>query len=114
MTAVEKPSTCIVDGYCDYTSASGATKHIDYTDAGGHEYVVGEDGAAVCEKCGHVRVDMDKTNVSLSYNVCTYTGKARTPSTTAVTQDGTILTKTGIGRDYYSTYKTMWRWVQPL
>ena len=103
--AVEKPSTCIVDGYCDYTSASGATKHIDYTDAGGHEYVVGEDGAAVCEKCGHVRVDMDKTNVSLSYNVCTYTGKARTPSTTAVTQDGTILTKTGIGRDYYSTYK---------
>ena len=105
VTAVEKPSTCIVDGYCDYTSASGATKHIDYTDAGGHEYVVGEDGAAVCEKCGHVRVDMDKTNVSLSYNVCTYTGKARTPSTTAVTQDGTILTKTGIGRDYYSTYK---------
>ena len=105
LTAVEKPSTCIVDGYCDYTSASGATKHIDYTDAGGHEYVVGEDGAAVCEKCGHVRVDMDKTNVSLSYNVCTYTGKARTPSTTAVTQDGTILTKTGIGRDYYSTYK---------
>ena len=105
VTAVEKPSTCIVDGYCDYTSASGETKHIDYTDAGGHEYVVGEDGAAVCEKCGHVRVDMDKTNVSLSYNVCTYTGKARTPSTTAVTQDGTILTKTGIGRDYYSTYK---------
>ena len=105
LTAVEKPSTCIVDGYCDYTSASGATKHIDYTDAGAHEYVVGEDGAAVCEKCGHVRVDMDKTNVSLSYNVCTYTGKARTPSTTAVTQDGTILTKTGIGRDYYSTYK---------
>ena len=105
LTAVEKPSTCIVDGYCDYTSASGATKHIDYTDAGGHEYVVGEDGAAVCEKCGHVRVDMDKTNVSLSYNVCTYTGKARTPSTTAVTQDGTILTKTGVGRDYYSTYK---------
>ena len=103
--AVEKPSTCIVDGYCDYTSASGATKHIDYTDAGGHEYVVGEDGAAVCEKCGHVRIDMDKTNVSLSYNVCTYTGKARTPSTTAVTQDGTVLTKTGIGRDYYSTYK---------
>ena len=105
VTAVEKPSTCIVDGYCDYTSASGEIKHIDYTDAGGHEYVVGEDGAAVCEKCGHVRVDMDKTNVSLSYNVCTYTGKARTPSTTAVTQDGTILTKTGIGRDYYSTYK---------
>lgn len=105
LTAVEKPSTCIVDGYCDYTSASGATKHIDYTDAGGHEYVVGEDGAAVCEKCGHVRVDMDKTNVSLSYNVCTYTGKARTPSTTAVAQDGTVLTKTGQYRDYYSTYK---------
>lgn len=105
VTAVEKPSTCIVDGYCDYTSASGATKHIDYTDAGGHEYVVGEDGAAVCEKCGHVRVDMDKTNVSLSYNVCTYTGKARTPSTTAVAQDGTVLTKTGQYRDYYSTYK---------
>ena len=103
--AVEKPSTCIVDGYCDYTSASGATKHIDYTDAGGHEYVVGEDGTAVCEKCGFVRIDMDKTNVSLSYNVCTYTGKARTPSTTAVAQDGTVLTKTGQYRDYYSTYK---------
>ena len=103
--ALEKPSTCIVDGYCDYTSASGATKHIDYTDAGGHEYVVGEDGTAVCEKCGFVRIDMDKTNVSLSYNVCTYTGKARTPSTTAVAQDGTVLTKTGQYRDYYSTYK---------
>lgn len=104
VTSKEKKSTCIMDGYCIYTSASGEEKRIDYNDAGGHEYVE-KDGAFVCKKCQHTRIEMADCNVTLNYTQCTYTGKERTPSTKAVAPDGTVLTKTGQYRDYYSKYE---------
>lgn len=105
LTKEETPSTCIIDGYCIYTSESGAVKRVEYNDAGGHEYEEQEDGSFVCSACGHTRIDMDTCTVTLSYDACTYTGNARTPATKAVAPDGTVLTKTGSYRDYYSTYK---------
>ncbi len=102
VTIKETPSTCIIDGHCLYTSASGEEKRVDYNDAGGHEY----DESLKCTKCGHVRVDMEDCKVTLSYSQATYNGKSRTPSTTAVAPDGTRLVKTGASDypDYYSTY----------
>ena len=102
----EVPSTCIIDGYCIYTTESGETKRIDYDDAGGHEYEEQEDGSYVCSVCGHVRMEMQDATVTLSYYVCTYNGKARTPSTTVVSADGRTLTKKGQTDypDYTSKY----------
>ena len=103
----ETPSTCIIDGHCDYTSESGAKKHVKYDDAGGHEYVVQADGSNVCSLCGHTRIEMQDVKVTLSYDECTYTGAARTPSTKAVAKDGYVLTKPGQTNypDYSSEYK---------
>ena len=104
LTIEEKKSTCLVDGYIRYTSESGAVKQINYTDAGGHDYEkVGE--TWTCKKCGTVSVKMSDTKVSLSYDKCTWTGKGRTPKTTAIAPDGRKLTNSGEGKDYYSTYK---------
>ena len=107
LTKDETPSTCIIDGHCDYTSESGAKKHVKYDDAGGHEYVVQADGSNVCSLCGHTRIEMQDVDVKLSYDVCTYTGVARTPSTKAVAKDGYVLTKPGQTDypDYSSEYK---------
>lgn len=103
VTKEETPSTCIIDGYCIHTSESGAVYREEYNDAGGHEYE--ENGNEfVCKKCGHIRVDMEDCDVTLNYTECTYTGKARTPLTKAVAPDGTVLTKKGEYRDYYSKY----------
>ncbi len=104
ITAKETPSTCIIDGYCVYTNKAGEEYIDEYNDAGGHEYEEKE-GQFVCKECGHIRVEMEDCDVSLSYTECTYNGKARTPSTTAVAPDGTVLTKTGAYRDYYSKYE---------
>ncbi len=106
LTADEVPSTCIIDGHCVYTSESGAVKRIDYDDAAGHEYVEQEDGSNVCSICGYVRIEMSDVTVTLSYNATTYTGTARTPTTTAVAADGRVLTKLGqvSHYDYYSNY----------
>ncbi len=104
LTIEEKKSTCLVDGYIKYTSESGAVKQIDYIDAGGHDYQ--KDGEVwTCRKCGTVSVKMSDTKVSLSYDKCTWTGKGRTPATTAIAPDGRKLANKGEGRDYYSTYK---------
>ena len=106
LTADETPSTCIIDGYCIYTTESGEVKRIDYDDAGGHEYVEQADGSNVCSECGWKRVEMPDVNVTLSYYECTYTGTARTPSTTAMTDDGYVLSKPGTSEypEYSSTY----------
>lgn len=106
LTKDETPSTCIIDGYCVYTSESGAQTRVDYDDAGGHEYVKQDDGSYVCSNCNYVRMEMSDATVTLSYYVCTYTGKARTPSTTAVSADGRKMTKAGQVDypDYYSKY----------
>lgn len=103
----EVPSTCIIDGSCTYTSETGAVKVIKFDDAGGHEYVLQEDGSNVCSICGWVRVEMPDVNVTLSFYETTYTGTAKTPTTTAVADDGRVLTKPGQTAyyDYYSTYK---------
>ena len=107
LTKDETPSTCIIDGHCDYTSESGAKKHIEYDTAGGHEYVLQADGRNICSVCNFVRIEMKDVKVSLSYYECSYTGVARTPATTAVTADGYTLTKPGQSDypEYYSTYK---------
>ncbi len=106
LTKKEVPSTCIIDGHCDYTSASGATKHIDYDDAGGHDYVKQADGSHVCELCGYIRIEMKDVTVTLSYYECTYTGNNRTPTTSAVSSDGRVLLKPGQTAypDYSTTY----------
>ena len=106
LTTEEVPSTCIIDGYCIYTPETAAAKRIDYDDAAGHEYVVQEDGSNVCSICGYLRIEMADVTVTLSYNATTYTGTARTPSTTAVSSDGRVLTKLGqvSHHDYYSNY----------
>ena len=107
LTADEVPSTCIIDGHCVYTSESGAVKRIDYDDAGGHDYVEQSDGSNVCELCGYLRIEMPDVDVKLSYYICTYNGKERTPATTATAPDGRVLTKPGQTDfpDYSSTYK---------
>ncbi len=107
LTKDETPSTCIIDGECTYTSESGATKYVKYDDAGGHEYVLQADGSNICSECGHKRIEMQDVTVTLSYYECTYTGVGRTPSTTAVSDDGYVLTKPGQTDypDYSSTYK---------
>jgi len=107
LIADETPSTCIIDGHCIYTTESGLVKRIDYDDAGGHDYVEQADGSYVCALCGYVRIEMPDVDVTLSYYECTYTGAARTPSTTAVAKDGRVLTKPGQSDypDYSSTYK---------
>ncbi|MBQ6898412.1 MAG: phosphodiester glycosidase family protein [Clostridia bacterium] len=106
LTTEEVPSTCIIDGYCIYTPETAAAKRIDYDDAAGHEYVEQEDGSNVCSICGYLRIEMPDVNVTLSYDVTTYTGAARTPSTTAVAPDGRVLTKLGqvSHYDYYTNY----------
>ncbi len=107
LTEDEVPSTCIIDGYCIYTTESGVQKKIKYDDAGGHDYVEQADGSNVCELCGYIRIEMKDTTVKLSYYTCTYTGKTRTPSTSATAADGRILVKKGQRDhpDYYSNYK---------
>jgi len=107
LTAEEVPSTCIIDGHCVYTAESGATKRIDYDDAGGHDYVEQPDGSNVCELCGYLRIEMKDVNVKLSFYAATYNGTAKTPGTTATAPDGRVLTKPGQTDypDYYSTYK---------
>ena len=105
VTVNDVPSTCIVDGFCIYTSESGATKRIDKIDAGGHEIKV-IDGKHICEKCGWQQFDMAETSVSLSTDVYTYNGKAKTPSTKAIDPNGNVLTKRPTAYpDYYSKYK---------
>ena len=106
LIADEVPSTCIIDGYCIYTSESGAVKRIDYDDAAGHEYVQQEDGSNVCSICGYIRIEMTEATVTLSYYTTTYTGTAKTPTTTAVAADGRVLTKLGqvSHYDYYTNY----------
>ncbi len=106
LTKDEVPSTCIIDGHCDYTSESGATKHIDYDDAGGHDYVLQANGSYVCELCGYVRIEMKDAKATLSYYVCTYTGNRRTPATTVVSADGRTLTKPG--QTDYPDYATVY------
>ncbi len=118
LTKAEVPSTCIVNGYCDYTSESGATKHVLYDDAGGHEWEVLTDGSRKCKACGHVRVEITKQNVTLSYYETTYTGTARTPATKITAPDGSVLTNPSTSTlydyttnpptkvfDYASTYR---------
>ncbi len=106
VTIQDTPSTCIIDGHCIYTAASGAEKRVDYNDAGGHDYVEQWDKSFKCSKCQHVRVEMEDCTVTLTYDVCTYTGNARTPATKAVAPNGAVLTKRPSEYpDYYSTYK---------
>lgn len=107
LTADEVPSTCIIDGHCVYTSESGAVKRIDYDDAGGHDYVMQEDGSNVCELCDYLRIEMPDVKVTLENTIFTYTGKAITTATKAVAPDGRVLTKPGQTAypDYYTTYK---------
>lgn len=105
VTKDEKPSTCIIDGYCIYKSESGAEKKINYTDAGGHDYEE-KGGKYICSKCGWERFEMSDCDVTLSYDVCTYTGKARTPATKAVDPKGNVLTKRPAEfPDYASKYE---------
>ena len=101
----EVESTCIIDGYCIYQSESGEQYRLEYNDAGGHAYVE-QNGEWKCSTCGHVRVEMKDVNVTLSKNQYTYSGKAYTPSTTAIAPDGTRLKKKGETDypDYYSEY----------
>lgn len=106
LTVDEHKSTCIIDGYVIYTTESGESKRVDYNDAGGHEYEQQKDGSFVCSKCGWRQVEMKDLNVSLSYDKCTYTGKGKTPSTTAVNPlTGETLKKVNPYRDYYSKYE---------
>ena len=105
VTKDETPSTCIIDGFCIYTSESGATKRVDYIDAGGHEYEV-KDGKVICTKCGWQQFEMTDLEVSLSTNLYTYNGAAKTPYTTAVDPNGNTLKKRPQPYpDYYSAYK---------
>ncbi len=93
LTWKEKPSTCIIDGYCDYTSESGATKHVAYDDAGGHEWDVMADGRRKCKVCSYIRVDLTVDKVILDYTTTTYTGGARRPGTKVYDYDGNLLKK---------------------
>ncbi len=93
LTWEEKPSTCIIDGYCDYTSESGATKHVAYDDAGGHEWDVMADGRRKCKVCGYIRVDLTVDKVILDYTTTTYTGGTRRPGTKVYDYDGNLLKK---------------------
>ncbi len=105
VTKDETPSTCIIDGHCIYTSESGAVKRIDYIDAGGHDYEE-KDGKVICSKCGWQQFEMSELNVSLSTNVYTYNGNARTPATTAIDPNGNKLAKRPASHpDYYSSYR---------
>ncbi len=108
LTVVETPSTCIVDGHCDYTSESGAMKTVNYDDAGGHEYVLMADGVHYkCSVCGHERWEMSEATLALSSYAVTYTGKGVTVGTTVTAPNGAVLTKPGQSShpDYASTYK---------
>ena len=106
LTEDEVPSTCIIDGYCIYTTESGEVKRIDYDDAAGHEYVEQPDGSYVCSICGYLRIEMEDVTVTLSNYVYTYNGAAKSPSTTAVATDGRVLMKATQTEypDYYSKY----------
>ncbi len=106
LTKVEVPSTCIVDGYADYTSESGATRHVDYDDAGGHEYVE-KNGVYTCTKCGWERIDMKDVTIQQGVKAVTYTGKPIQIVVNLVAPNGYRLTKfsDGVPRpDYKAEY----------
>ena len=103
VTKVERPSDCTIDGWCDYTSASGATYHERYNDAGGHEYE-DKDGKRVCSVCGWTRVNMEDCNVKLSFGTCTYTGKEKKPTTVVTNPAGDVLDKGTYVQEYRTNY----------
>ncbi len=105
VTANEHPSTCIIDGYCDYTAANGATYHQPYDDAGGHEYKTQADGKVICTECGWQQLAMSECNIKLSATKVTYSGKPLTVSTTITNPvTGEKLTKSVEYADYHTQY----------
>lgn len=104
VTKKETKSTCIIDGYCDWISASGAKYNQKYDDASGHEYK-NVSGKQVCSVCGWTQYKMADCNVRLSRADWTYTGEAINPLAYATNpKTKKDLKRTNPYRDYYVNY----------
>lgn len=101
----ELKSTCVIQGYTVYESESGSEKRVEGDVASGHEYEKQEDGSRVCSVCGWKYADLNDCDITLSNDgVSVYTGTPRKPIVTVTAPDGTVLTQTGEGKDYFTTY----------